>query len=199
MIANDSEDVIDFCWEWQNYMLDKILPCLPMFVQKNNSEYFQVLFYNLKETHPVIGNRDSSPGNVEFTKGLAIRKAITYAINREEIRRVVLGDDYKVINDPINPFMGNWCNPNVVRYCHDLYVARRFFELAGYSLCGGWYTGKYTDPFPNFTDWEAVCSRNEPITPTIDVQGFTFVSSCLAVNSITMISMIFLVKRRKNI
>ena len=135
MIANNSEDAQNHCWEWQNYLLDDVLPCLPLFVQKNDSEYFQVLVYNMKETSYWLGNRDPSFENPERSVGLAFRKALTYAINREEIRRVVLGDEFKVIDHPINPFLGNWCNPNVVRYCHDLEVARRYFTSAGYYTC----------------------------------------------------------------
>lgn len=196
MIANNSEDVLNHCWEWQNYLLDEVLPCLPLFVQKNDSNYFQVLVYSLKETHPMIGNRDPSPMNAERSIGLTIRKAISYAINREEIRRVVLGDEFKIIDHPINPFLGNWCNPNVVRYCHDLEVARRYFTSAGFDTCGI-PDPKYVDTYPDWSDWEAVCSRNDPINPTIGVAGFTLVVTSLAVCSVTTISFIFLVKRRK--
>jgi len=102
------------------------------------------------------------------------------------------------VDHPISPIFSDWLNPNIIRYCHDIYVARRYFDIAGYSLCG-FYPGNYEDPFPNFTDWEAVCSRNEPVESTIDVTGFTFVITGLAVSSLTMISIIFLVKRRKKI
>ncbi|MCE7746017.1 MAG: hypothetical protein GPJ52_12865 [Candidatus Heimdallarchaeota archaeon] len=196
MIANNSEDVQNYCWEWQNYLLDEVLPCLPLFVQKNDSDYFQVLAYNMKETHQWLGNREPSFENPDRSIGLAIRKALTYAINREEIRRVVLGDEFKVIDHPINPFLGNWCNPNVVRYCHDLKVAARYFNSAGFGTCGT-LDPRYYDTNPDWSDWEAVCSRNEPIEPTIDVAGYTLVVSCLAVGIVTTAFAIYHIKKRK--
>jgi len=191
MIANNSDEVINHCWDWQNYLMDKVLPCLPLFVQKNDSNYFQVLVYSLKETHPIIGSREPSFTNAERSVGLAIRKAITYAINREEIRRVVLGDEFKIIDHPINPFMGNWCNPNVVRYCHDLEVARRYFTSAGFYTCCI-PDPNFVDTYPDWTDWEAVCSRNNQ---TIDVAGFDIL---IALGVLTFFSISFIISKLKN-
>jgi hypothetical protein len=197
MITNESDSVVEFCWEWQNYMMDKVLPCLPLFQKKNDSESFHILRINLDERHPVIANRDLAPGNIHFTKGLAIRKAISYAINREEIKRVVLGDNYTIIDHPISPLLGNWCNPDVVRYCHDLDVARRYFTTAGYDVGCSPINHDYVDTFPEWSNWEAVCSRNNPNTPSIDVAGYTIIVSCLAICIVTTAFAINHNKKRK--
>ena len=195
MITNNSENVVEFCWEWQNYMMDKVLPCLPLFQNKNDNESFHILRFNLDESHPVIASRELAPGNIHFTKGLVIRKVISYAINREEIKRVVLGDDYTIVDHPISPLLGNWCNPNVVRYCHDLDVARKYFDIAGYSLC--WNPNDdFVDTFPDWTNWDAVCSRNEPNEPTIDVAGFTLIIASISLGIPTVIFIIYTRKRK---
>ena len=196
LTPNDSQERINLCWEWQHYMMDKVLPCLPLFIHKDDNSSLQLLVFNLREVRPILGNRDPAPGNINYKIGLAIRKIIAYAINREEIRRVVLGDEYRILDHPISPIFSDWLNPDIIRYCHDIYVARRYFDIAGYSLCG-FYPGNYEDPFPNFTDWEAVCSRNEPIEPTIDVTGYTLVVSCLAVGLVTTAFAIYHIKKRK--
>ncbi|MCE7746016.1 MAG: hypothetical protein GPJ52_12860 [Candidatus Heimdallarchaeota archaeon] len=197
LTPNDSQERINLCWEWQHYMMDKILPCLPLFIHKDDNSSLQLLVFNMREVRPIIGNRAPAPGNINYKIGLAIRKIIAYAINREEIRRVVLGDEYRIVDHPISPIFSDWLNPNIIRYCHDIYVARRYFDIAGYSLCD-FYPGNYEDPFPNFTDWEAVCSRNDPVNPTIDVTGFTLIITCLGLGTITIISFVFWKKRRKN-
>lgn len=203
MTPNDSQELIDFCWDWQHYLLDSILPCLPLFAAKepiledegltNVTGKFVMLGFNIREVRPTIGSRAPAPGNTEFSMGLAIRKALAYAINREEIKNVIFGDDYEVIDCPIPTTMGNWCNPNIIRYCHAIEVARNYLTVAGYDICGG-QDPDYSNPYPDWTDWEAVCSRNNQ---TIDVPGFTHVITSLAIGSLTSISIIFQGKRRK--
>ncbi|MFW9922688.1 MAG: ABC transporter substrate-binding protein [Candidatus Thorarchaeota archaeon] len=87
--------------------------------------------YNMRPVRPVIGN----PELVEdgsMTVGLAIRKAISYAIDRNEINNVIHRGEYTITDHPIYLKMGIWCNPNIIRYNHDLDLARQYMELAGY-------------------------------------------------------------------
>ena len=199
MILNDTQEQKEFCWEWQNYLMDKILPCLPLFTRLDDNSTFEILVFNTREVRPVIGNRDPAPGYYEYSIGNLIRKAISYAINREEIRRVVLGEDYKIIDHPINPFLGNWCNPNIIRYCHDIDVARRYFTSAGYDVGCGHLDPNYVDTFPDWSNWDAVCSRNDPNKPTIDVAGFTLVITCLAVSTTKIAFTTFHFKRKRKL
>lgn len=190
MISNDSQEQINHCWEWQHYIMNELLPCLPLFAHKNNHSSYELLFYNVHEIRPIIGRYDPSPLLSEISQGLAIRKAISYAINREEIRRVVLGDDYKVIHHPTNPNQTDWLNLNSIRYCYNLAVARNFMYVSGYSMCLHDFEGY--DAWP---DWENVCNGN----PTsVNIIGYDFFIT-LGVLSITTFSWIIyqLRKRRK--
>ncbi|MCG3253562.1 MAG: hypothetical protein KAX09_06925, partial [Candidatus Heimdallarchaeota archaeon] len=102
MISNNSLNQKEFCWEWQYYLMAEILPCLPLFAHKNDNSSLQLLVFNLREERPILGNRDPCPGYPTKSIGLTVKKAISYAINREEIKRVALGDDYEIIHHPIN-------------------------------------------------------------------------------------------------
>ena len=188
MISNGSLNKEEFCWEWQNYLMDDILPCLPLFTPIKDNNSLQLLVFNIREARPVIGSRHPCPGYPSKSKGLAIRKAISFAINREEIKRVVCGDDYYINHYPINPALENWLNPNIVRYCHNLQVSREYIlNIAGFGLLWVPDGNKY-GPWP---DWEDVCGNNPT---TISVGGFSIIIC------ITLISIIYLIRlRRKNI
>jgi hypothetical protein len=89
------------------------------------------------------------------TRGLLVRKAIAYAINLEEIRRVVLGDEYEIFYHPTSPLLNEWLSPNSFRYCYRLDYARALMTVAGYDLgCG-----QSSEPF-EFLDWEDLCGTN---------------------------------------
>jgi ABC-type transport system substrate-binding protein len=157
MTPNNSQDRLNLCWDWQNYLMDDILPCLPLFAHKNDSSSLQLLVFNLREVRPVIGSRHPCPGFPTKSSGLGMRKAISHAINREEIRSVVLGDDYEIIHYPTNPTNKSWLNPNGVKYCHDLTAARNFMDTAGYGC--GWTPGPYLS-YGRWPKWEDVCAKN---------------------------------------
>lgn len=190
MISNGSLNQKEFCWEWQYYLMAEILPCLPLFAHKNDNSSLQLLVFNLREERPILGNRAPCPGYPTKSIGLTVKKAISYAINREEIKRVALGDDYEIIHHPINPTNKSWLNPNIFKYCHNKQIANNYIDYAGYAI--GWnpYWGEYDD----WPDWEDVCS---PGTPTIDVNGFglEIAAFCLIICSISFLT--YLKKRKK--
>jgi ABC-type transport system substrate-binding protein len=95
--------------------------------------YIEHLGYNLREDRPIIANREPAPGDPSITVGLAIRKAISYAINRDEINNVISGGEYLLQDYPIPYRLGKWCNPNIIRYNHDLDKAREYMRIAGYG------------------------------------------------------------------
>ncbi|NHJ39382.1 MAG: hypothetical protein FK731_05060 [Asgard group archaeon] len=91
-----------------------------------------ILGYNLREEKSILGDQSPAPGNSSITKGLAIRKAISYAIDRNEINEVLFGGEF-IINDyPIYARVGKWCNPDIIRYNHNLDTAREYMRIAGY-------------------------------------------------------------------
>lgn len=89
--------------------------------------------YNMRENRPHIGNRTACPGDPDMTIGLAVRKAISYALDRHEINEVLYNGEMKVSDFPIYEEQSTWCNPNIVRYNHDLAEARKLMAKAGYE------------------------------------------------------------------
>ena len=167
LTPNDSQERINLCWEWQHYMMDKILPCLPLFIHKDDNSSLQLLVFNMREVRPVIGNRDPAPGDPTISIGLLVRKAISYAINREEIRRVVLGDEYEIIHHSIDPALEEWLNPNSIRYCYNLDFARKLMTLGSPGVGFGG-DGEHFE----YPDWEDICNEN----PTsVSVIGFDLI------------------------
>lgn len=192
MISNGSQNQKEFCWEWQFYLMDDILPCLPLFAPKNDSSSLQLLIFNLREVRPIIGSRDPCVGFPAKSIGLGIKKAISYAINREEINKVVFGDDYEIIHYPINPINKNWLNPNIFKYCHNLHVARNYMTVIGYGGCFPHDMGGY-DAWP---DWDDVCGKNPT---TISVVGFDYIIAIAVVSIMSSLCIIHHSRKRRNL
>jgi ABC-type transport system substrate-binding protein len=72
------------------------------------------LGYNTLESKSIIGNRTAAPGNPSMSVGLAIRKAISYAIDRNEINQVLHGGEYKIHDYPLYPHLGKWLFPDIM-------------------------------------------------------------------------------------
>ncbi len=100
--------------------------------------------FNLAESRTIIGNREPCENDTTISKGLAIRKAIAYAMNRDEINEIVHKGSFTVWHYPMYPFMGVWLNPNIIRYDHNLDMAKYYLNLAGYDIG---YTGMQTKHF----------------------------------------------------
>jgi len=62
---------------------------------------------------------------------LGTRKAISYAIDREEINQLLHGGEYTLTDHPIYAAMGVWCNPDIIKYNHDLAKALVYMEPWG--------------------------------------------------------------------
>ena len=191
MTPNDSQERINLCWEWQHYMMDDILPILPLFTQKDNHSTFEILLFNMREVRPVIGSRSPAPSFTSISIGLLVRKAISYAINREEIRRVVLGDEYEIIHHPTNPVLDEWLNPNSIRYCYNLDFARKLMSLGSPGLP---YGGD-GEPF-EYPEWEELCNGN---SSTISVKGFDILIAIGVLSTTSIYWMIFQLRKRRNI
>ncbi|MHA1124398.1 MAG: ABC transporter substrate-binding protein [Candidatus Heimdallarchaeota archaeon] len=95
--------------------------------------YLMFVGYNMRPVRPVIGSYDSWGPDPTITKGLAIRKAISYAIDVDEINQVIHGGEYTKIYHPIYTSLGVWCNPNIIKYDFDLDKALTYMQVYGQS------------------------------------------------------------------
>ncbi|MCE7746018.1 MAG: hypothetical protein GPJ52_12870 [Candidatus Heimdallarchaeota archaeon] len=192
MTPNDSQERINHCWEWQHYMMVEILPVLPLFTEKGNHSTIEFLFFNMREVRSYTGSRDAAPGFPSKTKGLLVRKAISYAINLEEIRRIVLGDDYEIFYHPTNPNMDEWLSPNSFRYCYNLDYARALMRAAGYDY--GW-CGQSSEPL-EYLDWDELCNGN----PTsVNVIGYDLIITLGVLFAFPLSINIYRKQKKKNL
>jgi len=76
-----------------------------------------------------LGNTTRIPGHSEYTFGLALRKAIAYAIDRNEINNIIHGGGARMIYWPISPILERWCSENIIRYNFNLEKAKYFMDL----------------------------------------------------------------------
>lgn len=95
---------------------------------------FQMAFfaYNMRPIRPHIGSREPCPNDPSISKGLAIRKAISYATNRVEMNNVIHGGEFEIIDWPIFSKMVVWCNPDIIRYNYDVEKAKDYMRKAGF-------------------------------------------------------------------
>ena len=95
---------------------------------------FPFMGYNMRESRGTpMQSMDPCPYKPEMTKGLAVRKAIAYAINRTEINEVVK-DGKSTLNDyPIYEWMTKWLNPDIIKYDYNLTKAKEYMMYAGYE------------------------------------------------------------------
>ncbi len=115
-------------------------------IQSVLANSFGFFAFNMREVRPVIGSREAAPGDTTLTKGLCVRKAIAYAIDRFEINKVIHRREYLIYDQPISPKSGVWCNPHIIRYNYDKYKADQYMTKAGYDR--GWRP--QTDDFSGF-------------------------------------------------
>ena len=87
----------------------------------------------MRPVRPFIGDRTPTTGDPSISIGLAVRKAISYAIDREEINNIIHGGEYTITDYPIYQKMGIWCNPNIIRYNYNLDKAREYLSLIGFQ------------------------------------------------------------------
>ncbi|NHJ48528.1 MAG: hypothetical protein FK733_12155 [Asgard group archaeon] len=102
-------------------------------LQTKATPNLSILAFNMRETRPNIGNRDLSPLDPSMSIGLVIRKAISYAINRQEIKQIIHNNEMITSDHPISPYFEEWLNPNIVKYNFDLDKARESLIKAGFE------------------------------------------------------------------
>ncbi|NHJ85135.1 MAG: hypothetical protein FK734_06710 [Asgard group archaeon] len=107
-----------------------------MDVQTDITFYLGFFGYNMREDRQNIGSREPSPYDETISKGLAIRKAISYTINVDQINAVIYGSRYARNHWPIYAKLGIWCNPDIIKYNCNYENAAYYMYLAGYNLPG---------------------------------------------------------------
>ncbi len=116
----------------------KLMQADPRFeVQTEIRDYYLFIFYNLKR--PFVGGADNyvfltEPGKEEYTKGVAVRKAMNYAIDREEMNQVIHDGEYTLAHNPMYLYTAFYYYDDVIKYYRDLDASREWLEAAGYDL-----------------------------------------------------------------
>ncbi|NHJ48521.1 MAG: hypothetical protein FK733_12120 [Asgard group archaeon] len=99
--------------------------------QRNSLVFFG---YNLREDRTYIGDRSYSSRNPAITRGLALRKAISYAIDRSEINVLFHKNEAEYNDHPIYSTMDIYCSPNINRYYFDLDKALDYHIMADFQV-----------------------------------------------------------------
>ncbi len=98
---------------------------------------FSFLFFNLQR--PFLGGDynymylTSSPDKEAYTYGIAVRKAICYAIDREEMNQIIHNGDYIIAHSVLYPFTGYFYYDDIIKYNYDLDVAKEWLSSGGYT------------------------------------------------------------------
>ncbi|MHA1556106.1 MAG: ABC transporter substrate-binding protein [Candidatus Heimdallarchaeota archaeon] len=95
---------------------------------------FNFFAFNMRETRTQIGDRTPSEIQPSYSKGLALRKAICYAIDLEKINIDVYEGVRERTHWPMPRTFGIWLYPNIIQYDYNLEQAKYFMYLAGYQL-----------------------------------------------------------------
>lgn len=113
----------------KNYCSDSDFHCYT-----KTSGYQQVIVFNLYNEY-IGGDKNFeflvAVGKEDYTKGLAVRKAIAYAINRERINEEIFNSTYSISQSLISQKYSSWRSKNMV-YNYNLTAAWEWMEAAGY-------------------------------------------------------------------
>ena len=110
-------------------------------ISNSLTDYFTILGFNMRENRGPIGSRELCPNDDSMMIGLAIRKAISYAIDREKINNVIYDGKRRIVNCPISEKLSIWCNPSIIHYDYNLLKAYEMMEKAGYDIPGFYSPG----------------------------------------------------------
>ncbi len=108
-----------------------------MTVYSTLSSGYTFMIFNL--ARPFIGGTNNyewltSEGKEVYTKGVAIRKAISYSIDREEMNDVLHNGEYIICHSPIVPGLTYYYYNDVIKYNKDLKKAEEWLIAAGYDI-----------------------------------------------------------------
>ncbi len=95
------------------------------------------MFYNMRR--PFVGGTDNNvyltaPGKEEYTKGCAVRKAMSYAVDRDEMNQVIHDGEYLLAHSVIYPYTAFYYYNDIIKYTRDLDAAVDWLSAAGYDI-----------------------------------------------------------------
>ncbi|NPD90071.1 MAG: hypothetical protein HGN29_15260, partial [Asgard group archaeon] len=104
-------------------------------VQSEVIDYFLYIAFNLQRSF--IGGEDNNifltePGKENYTKACAVRKAICYAIDREEMNNELHDGEHIIVHNPIPPYTAFYYYDDIIKYDYNLDKAREWLAAAGY-------------------------------------------------------------------
>jgi len=101
-------------------------------VQTKLEDSFMFFAFNMRESRPRIGDSSPCKSDPTISKGLAIRKAISHALNKTDMSKQYHSGAYTPNYWPMGETIGIWRNPDITKYDFDLDQAKYFMQLAGY-------------------------------------------------------------------
>lgn len=138
--CESSEELLRRYWvaDWMTIIMDKILPILPLFITKNNASIV-FLAFNLRR--PFIGGNNNyifstEPNKEEYTRGVSVRKAIYYCIDKEEMNIAINEGLYNITSYPCIDTTGGILESGTdieTQYYRDLEKAKEWLTAAGYE------------------------------------------------------------------
>ncbi len=98
---------------------------------------FSYMFYNLRR--PFVGGADNfvyldTVGKEEYTVGIAVRKAMNYAIDRAEMNQVLHDGEYLVAHSVLYPYTAFYYYNDIIKYNYDIRSAFEWLGAAGYPV-----------------------------------------------------------------
>jgi len=159
-----------------NYTLKNIYNTHPWYSTQSKLRGTMGFFgYNMREVRPFLGNRAPCAADPSITKGLAIRKAISYAMDRVYMNNEVNDGEHYITDWPIYRILGIWCNPNIIKYRHNLTLAQYYINLA----------------------LSTVTPTKSTINSIVYIPGFTSIMTIIS--SITISTIVLLITKRKKV
>lgn len=126
-------DLIDY----YNSQVNRILTNSSFQVHPIIIPSMSVLFFNLDR--PIIGGSNNLEyleveGKENYTRGVAFRKAICYAIDRDEMNYVLFDGRSQIAHSVLFPFTKDYYYNDIIKYNYDYDSALEWLEAAGYGL-----------------------------------------------------------------
>ncbi len=102
-------------------------------VYNTTLNYLNFLAFNLENSF--IGGYDNyiyltEEGKEEYSKAAAVRKAISYAINRTEINEIYNFGEAIISDSVMNPYMGYYYYDDIIKYPRNLDLAKEWLDAA---------------------------------------------------------------------
>ena len=101
------------------------------------SEIYSFIAININS--PLLGGENyllfmnKIPGKEEYTIGMALRKAIFYAINRVQLNDIFHNGEHYIYDSPIHPSLGYWLYDGYPFYTHNMTLAEIWVSAAVYT------------------------------------------------------------------